>query len=59
MFLKLIEEDVQTGCKCDMYVITKVIISTKSSRNQKKLFEQLNDTNLEDNIEFKKYKEYL
>mgnify|MGYP000050727828 FL=1 len=59
MFLKLIEEDVQTGCKCDMYVITKVIISTKSSRNQKKLFEQLNDTNLEDNIGFKKSKEYL
>lgn len=59
MFLKLIEEDVQTGCKCDMYVITKVIIPTKLSRDQKKLFEQLNDTNLEDSIEFKKYKEYL
>lgn len=28
-------EDVQTGRKGDMYVITKVIISTKSSRNQK------------------------
>ena len=42
-----------------MYVITKVIIPTKLSRDQKKLFEQLNDTNLEDSIEFKKYKEYL
>ncbi len=52
-------EDVQTGRKGDMYVITKVIIPTKLSRDQKKLFEQLNDTNLEDSIEFKKYKEYL
>ncbi len=52
-------EDVQTGRKGDMYVVIKVITPTKLSKDQKKLFEQLSKTNLEDSSEFKKYKEYL
>ena len=42
-----------------MYVVIKVITPTKLSKDQKKLFEQLSKTNLEDSSEFKKYKEYL
>ncbi len=52
-------EDVQTGRKGDMYVLLKVIIPKKLSRDQKKLFEQLSKTDLEDSSEFKKYKDYL
>lgn len=52
-------EDVQTGRKGDMYVIINIITPTKLSKEQKKLFEQLSKTNLEDSSEFKKYKEYL
>lgn len=52
-------EDVQTGRKGDMYVIINVITPKKLSKEQKKLFEQLAKTNLEDSQEFKKYKEYL
>lgn len=52
-------EDVQTGRKGDMYVILNVITPTKLSKDQKKIFEQLSKTNLEDSSEFKKYKEYL
>ncbi len=52
-------EDVQTGRKGDMYVVIKVVIPTKLSKDQKKLFDQLSKTNLEDSSEFKKYKEYL
>ncbi len=52
-------EDVQTGRKGDMYVILKVIIPRKLSRDQKKIFEQLANTDLEDSTEFKKYKEYI
>ena len=52
-------EDVQTGRKGDMYVVLKVITPKKLTKDQKKLFEQLSKTDLDDNIEFKKYKEYL
>ncbi len=45
--------------KGDMYVITKVIIPTKLDRNQKKLFKELADTDLETGSEFKEYKKYL
>ena len=51
--------DVQTGRKGDMYVILDIFIPKKLSKEQKKLFEQLSDTNLEDSNEFKKIKEYL
>ena len=43
----------------DMYVILKVITPKKLSKEQKKLFEQLSKTNLEDSSEFKKINKYL
>ena len=49
-------ENVNTKRKGDMYVITKVIIPEKLTRDQKKLFEELSYTNLEDNKYFKTYK---
>ena len=49
-------ENVNTKRKGDMYVITKIIIPEKLSRDQKKLFEELSITNLEDNKYFKTYK---
>ena len=51
-------EDIHRGSKGNMYVVIKVVIPTKLDRNQKKLFEQLSETNLETS-EFKKIKEYL
>ncbi len=45
--------------KGDMYVITKIIIPTKLDRNQKKLFKELSETDLDNNSEFKEYKKYL
>ena len=52
-------EDVQTGKKGDMYIILKVLTPQKLTRDQKKLFEQLADTDLEDSSEFREYKKYL
>ena len=52
-------EDVHSSRKGDMYVIAKVITPKKLSREQKKLFEQLSNTDLEDSIEFKKIRDYL
>ena len=49
-------ENVNTKKKGDMYVITKVIIPEKLDRTQKKLFEELSYTNLENNKYFKNYK---
>ena len=49
-------ENVNTKRKGDMYVITKIIIPEKLTRDQKKLFEELSYTNLEDNKYFKTYK---
>ena len=49
-------ENVNTKRKGDMYVITRVIIPEKLSREQKKLFEELSETTLDDSKEFKKYK---
>ena len=51
-------EDLHRGSKGNMYVVIKVIIPSKLDRNQKKLFEELAETNLETS-EFKKIKEYL
>ncbi len=51
-------EDVHNYRKGDMYVIIKVVVPKKLSRDQKKLFEQLNKTDLETN-EMKKIKDYL
>lgn len=52
-------EDVHSSRKGDMYVIIKVVIPKKLSKDQKKLFEQLAATNLEEGSEFKKIKDYL
>lgn len=49
-------ENVNTKRKGDMYVITKVIIPEKLSREQKKLIEELSNTDLESNKYFKTYK---
>lgn len=49
-------ENVNTKRKGDMYVITKVIIPEKLSRDQKRLFEDLNMTDLENSKYFKTYK---
>ncbi len=43
----------------DMYVITNVVIPKKINKEQKKLFEQLASTDLNDNSLFKKIKDYL
>ncbi len=51
-------EDVHNYRKGDMYVIIKVVVPKKLSRDQKKLFEQLSQTDLETN-EMKKIKDYL
>lgn len=51
-------EDLHSYRKGDMYVILKVVIPDKLSRDQKKLFEQLSKTDLETK-EFNKIKEYI
>ncbi len=43
----------------DMYVITKVIVPEKLSRDQKKLIEELDKTELNNNSEFKKIDKYI
>ena len=49
-------ENVSTKRKGDMYVITKVIIPEKLTREQKNLFESLSETDLENSKYFKTYK---
>ena len=44
--------------KGDMYVVIDVVVPTKLSKEQKKLFEQLAKTDLENEEEFKKFKKY-
>ena len=52
-------ENVNTKRKGDMYVITKIIIPEKLSRDQKKLFEELSYTDLETSKYFKNYKKCI
>ena len=52
-------EHIHSSRKGDMYVIIKVITPKKLSKEQKKLFEQLQKTDLEDNSAFKKIREYI
>lgn len=52
-------ENVSSKRKGDMYVVAKVIIPEKLTRDQKKLFEALKDTSLDNSKEFKKYYKYL
>lgn len=49
-------ENVNSKRKGDMYVITKVIIPERLDRNQKKLFEALSETELDNSKYFKTYK---
>ena len=43
----------------DLYVILNIVIPTKIDRKQKKLFEELRSTDLDDNDKFKKFKKYF
>ena len=52
-------EDVNTGRMGDMYIILDIMIPKKLNKEQKKLFEQLDKTILNDSDEFKKIKKYL
>ena len=52
-------ENVNTKRKGDMYVITKIIIPEKLTREQKKLFEELSTTPLDNSKEFKNYKKCI
>ena len=45
--------------KGDMYLIIKVIIPTKLDRSQKALIKELNDTDLNNETEMKKFNKYL
>lgn len=51
-------EDLHSGAKGNMYVVINVVIPDKLDKKQKKLFEELSDTDLETS-EFKKIKDYL
>lgn len=52
-------EDPNSKKKGDMYVVIDVITPTKLSREQKKLFEELNKTNLETDSIFSRFRSYL
>ena len=43
----------------DLYIVLNIVIPTKLDRKQKKLFEELRDTELENNDIFKKFKKYF
>ena len=43
----------------DMYVVLNVVIPKKISKEQKKLFESLSKTKMDDNEGFKKFKKYI
>ena len=51
--------DVNTGKPGDMYIVLNVIIPKKLSKEQKKLFESLKSTELDNSEEFKKIRKYL
>ncbi len=51
-------EDVRTGSKGNMYVVINVVIPDKLDKKQKKLFEELSETDLKTS-EFKKIEDYL
>ena len=51
-------EDLHSGTKGNMYVVINVIIPDKIDKKQKKLFEELNNTDLKTS-EFKKIEDYL
>lgn len=52
-------QDANSGRKGDMYIIMNIVTPKKLSKEQKKLFEELAQTNLEDQEEIKKFNKYL
>lgn len=52
-------ENTSTKRKGDMYIKLKVVTPNKLSREQKKLLENLNKTDLDNSSEFKKYNDFL
>ena len=50
---------VNTSRKGDEYVVIQVVTPTKLTREQKKLFQALMDTDLENSSEFKEFKKHL
>ena len=52
-------EDVHSSKKGDMYVVIRVVIPDKISREQKKLFEELSKIDLNDNEQIKKINKYI
>ena len=51
--------DVNSGRKGDIYVVLNVVVPKKLSREQKKLFEKLADTGLDEAPEFDRIKRYV
>ena len=51
--------NVSSKKKGDFYIVANVIIPEKLTREQKKLIEELNKTELDNSSEFKNYKKYL
>lgn len=51
--------DVNSGRKGDIYVVLNVVVPRKLSREQKKLFEKLVDSGLDEAPEFEKIKKYM
>ena len=52
-------ENVRSGVHGNMYVILRIMIPKKLNKEQKKLFESLNDTDLESGNNIKKIKDYI
>ena len=50
---------VNSSSKGDMFVVFNVVIPSKLNRKQKELFKELDETDLDDETEFKKFKKYL
>ena len=52
-------ENVNSGRKGDMFVITKVVIPSKLTKEQRKIFEQLKDNEADNSSFIKKFKKFL
>ncbi len=52
-------KDPTSSKKGDMYVVINVVIPSKLDRNQKNLFKELADTELDNDKEFKEFNKYL
>ncbi|MDD3340914.1 MAG: molecular chaperone DnaJ [Bacilli bacterium] len=52
-------EDPNSGRKGDMYILLKVIIPKKLTKEQKKLFESLEKAGLEDHTEIREFNQYI